>query len=131
MDVTSYFQSPEKGDAGLSALARGVVGSEILRIAGEIRAMHAKGLPVCNLTVGDFDPKYFPIPTELLDGTRKALESGQTNYPPAEGILALREALGDRGLFCWGHDLDLLQHAERTAQRQLRAEDVSDMETIA
>ncbi len=93
MDVTPYFQSPEKGDAGLSALARGVVGSEILRISGEIRAMQAKGLPVCNLTVGDFDPKYFPIPKELLEGTCKALEAGQTNYPPAEGILPLREAV--------------------------------------
>jgi aspartate aminotransferase len=93
VDVTPYLDSPEKGDAGLSALARGVVGSEILRIAGEIRAMQAKGLPVCNLTVGDFDPKYFPIPRELLDGTRRALEAGQTNYPPAEGILPLREAV--------------------------------------
>ncbi|HMA29180.1 MAG TPA: aminotransferase class I/II-fold pyridoxal phosphate-dependent enzyme [Thermoanaerobaculia bacterium] len=93
MDVARYFDSPEKGDAGLSVLARGVVGSEILRISAEIRAMHAKGLPVCNLTVGDFDPKYFPIPKELLDGTRKALEAGQTNYPPAEGILPLREAV--------------------------------------
>ncbi len=93
MNVTPHFQSPEKGDAGLSALARGVIGSEILRISGEIREMQAKGLPVCNLTVGDFDPKHFPIPKELLDGTRKALESGQTNYPPAEGILPLREAV--------------------------------------
>ncbi|MFI5119476.1 MAG: pyridoxal phosphate-dependent aminotransferase [Thermoanaerobaculia bacterium] len=93
MDVTPFFQSPEKGDAGLSALARGVVGSEILRIAGEIRAIQAKGLPVCDLTVGDFDPRHFPIPKELLDGTRQALEAGQTNYPPAEGILPLREAV--------------------------------------
>ena len=93
MDVAPYFQSPERADAGLSALARGVVGSEILRIAGEIRAMQAKGLPVCDLTIGDFDPRYFPIPKELLDGTRDALESGQTNYPPAEGILPLREAV--------------------------------------
>ena len=93
MDVAPYSHSPEKSDAGLSTLARGVVGSEILRIAGEIRAMQAKGLPVCNLTIGDFDPKYFPIPKELLDGTRKALEAGHTNYPPAEGILPLREAV--------------------------------------
>jgi aspartate aminotransferase len=93
VDVAPYLDSPEKGDAGLSALARGVVGSEILRISGEIRAMQAKGLPVCNLTVGDFDPKHFPIPKELLDGTRKALEAGHTNYPPAEGILPLREAV--------------------------------------
>lgn len=91
MDVTPYFQSPEKADAGLSALARGVVGSEILRIAGEIRALQARGTPVCNLTIGDFDPRYFPIPAGLLDATRDALANGQTNYPPAEGILPLRE----------------------------------------
>ncbi len=91
MDVTRYFQSPDGVDAGLSALARGVVGSEILRIAGEIRALQARGRPVCNLTIGDFDPRYFPIPAGLLDATRDALASGQTNYPPAEGILPLRE----------------------------------------
>jgi aspartate aminotransferase len=93
MDVTPYLGSSEKTDAGLSALARGVVGSEILRIAGEIRALVAGGQPVCNLTIGDFDPRFFPIPKELLDGTREALEAGQTNYPPAEGILPLREAV--------------------------------------
>jgi aspartate aminotransferase len=91
MDVTPYFQSPEQADAGLSALARGVVGSEILRIAGEIRALQARGNPVCNLTIGDFDPRYFPIPAGLLEATREALAAGQTNYPPAEGILPLRE----------------------------------------
>ncbi len=91
MDVTPHFQSPEKADAGLSALARGVVGSEILRIAGEIRALQARGHTVCNLTIGDFDPRYFPIPAGLLAATRDALAEGQTNYPPAEGILPLRE----------------------------------------
>lgn len=93
MDVAPFFQPSEKSDSGLSMLARGVVGSEILRIAGEIRAIQAKGRPVCNLTIGDFDPRYFPIPQALLDGTRAALEAGQTNYPPAEGILPLREAV--------------------------------------
>jgi aspartate aminotransferase len=93
VDVAPYLGSPQKSDAGLSALARGVVGSEILRIAGEIRAVQAKGVPVCDLSIGDFDPKYFPIPTELLEGTREALEAGQTNYPPAEGILPLRDAV--------------------------------------
>jgi aspartate aminotransferase len=93
MDVKPFLGSPERTEAGLSALARGVVGSEILRIAGEIRALVAGGRPVCNLTIGDFDPAYFPIPAELLEGTRAALEAGQTNYPPAEGILPLREAV--------------------------------------
>jgi aspartate aminotransferase len=77
----------------LSGLARGVVGSEILKIAGEVRALKAQGAEVCNLTVGDFDPTYFPIPAELLEGTRKALAEGHTNYPPSDGVLPLREAV--------------------------------------
>src|SRR5262249_11108541 len=77
---------------GLSTLARGVIGSEILKIAGEIRAMKARGDAICNLTVGDFDPSYFPIPVELLEGTRAALHEGHTTYPPPDGVLVLREA---------------------------------------
>ncbi|MDI1475182.1 aminotransferase class I/II-fold pyridoxal phosphate-dependent enzyme [Polyangium sp. y55x31] len=87
------FPTLEVGDAGLSALARGVIGSEILKIASEIRAMKAKGAQICNLTVGDFDPAYFPIPAELCEGTRAALAEGHTNYPPSDGVLVLREAL--------------------------------------
>lgn len=91
MDVTPLFEG--HSDLGLSALARGVVGSEILKIAAEIRALAAQGVPVCNLTVGDFDPRFFPIPKELLDGTCEALAGGQTNYPPSDGVPALREAV--------------------------------------
>ena len=91
MDVTSFFQSPDKSDAGLSALARGVVGSEILRIAGEIRALQAKGQPVCDLTIGDFDPKYFPIPEKLKDLTKAALDAGEakgfTDYASLKGLI--------------------------------------------
>jgi aspartate aminotransferase len=93
MIVTPDFPPLDVGDAGLSALARGVIGSEILKIAAEIRAIKAKGADVCNLTVGDFDPRYFPVPAELIEGTRAALAEGHTNYPPSDGVLALREAL--------------------------------------
>lgn len=93
MPITPQFPPLEVADTGLSALARGVVGSEILKIAAEIRAMKADGAAICDLTVGDFDPKYFPIPAELLEGTRAALAAGHTNYPPSDGVLALREAL--------------------------------------
>jgi aspartate aminotransferase len=93
MVVIPEFSPPDFTDAGLSTLARGVVGSEILKIAADIRALKAKGEQICNLTVGDFDPAYFPIPTELLEGTRKALVEGHTNYPPSDGVPALREAL--------------------------------------
>jgi aspartate aminotransferase len=87
------FPPAEEADAGLSTLARGIVGSEILRIAAQIRAMKASGAAVCNLTVGDFDPAYFPIPAELLEWTRAALADGQTNYPPSDGVPVLREAV--------------------------------------
>jgi len=93
MDLAPLFPPSEDADLGLSTLARGVIGSEILRIAAEIRALKAKGADICNLTVGDFDPALFPIPSELLEGTRAALAGGHTNYPPSDGVLALREAV--------------------------------------
>ena len=68
-------------------------GSEILRIAAGVRRLVAEGKPVCNLTVGDFDPRHFPVPTSLLEATREALGRGETNYPPSNGLLPLREAV--------------------------------------
>jgi aspartate aminotransferase len=93
MDMTTHLGSNEEAEAGLSALARGVIGSEILRIAAEIRALLAKGASICNLTVGDFDSKMFPIPSELAKGIVSALAAGHTNYPPSDGVLVLREAV--------------------------------------
>jgi len=92
-DMGPLFSALADPDAGLSSLARGIVGSEILKISAQIRALKAKGAVLCNLTVGDFDPAYFPIPKELLEGTRAALAAGHTNYPPSDGVLALREAV--------------------------------------
>jgi aspartate aminotransferase len=77
----------------VSGMAGGLVGSEILRIAAEIRALAASGRTVCNLTVGDFDPRYFPIPTQLAEGIHAALEHGETNYPPSNGMPELRQAV--------------------------------------
>lgn len=93
MTITPLFPSPAEADKGLSSLARGVIGSEILRIAAEIRALKATGAAICNLTVGDFDPAFFPIPAELLEATRVALSEGHTNYPPSDGVMPLREAI--------------------------------------
>src|SRR3954469_5022717 len=93
MDLVGKLGDPARVDASLGDLARGVIGSEILKIAGEIRALKARGADICNLTVGDFDPAHFPIHPELLEGTRAALAQGHTNYPPSDGVLALREAV--------------------------------------
>src|SRR6185436_21006521 len=76
----------------VSSMAAGLVGSEILRVAGEIRALLARGQAVCDLTVGDFNPRHFPVPRTLTEGIQAALLD-QTNYPPANGVLALREAV--------------------------------------
>ncbi|HZK76617.1 MAG TPA: hypothetical protein VFD13_06885, partial [Candidatus Kapabacteria bacterium] len=82
----------------VSRMAQGLIGSEILKIAADIRAMVAEGHAICNLTVGDFNPKYFPIPHELRKSIEAALDAGETNYPPSDGMLQLRKAVkGERG----------------------------------
>ena len=68
-------------------------GSEILRIATEIRAKLAAGEKICNLTVGDFDPRQFRIPKLLEEATIEAIRRGETNYPPGIGMPVLREAV--------------------------------------
>jgi aspartate aminotransferase len=78
---------------GLCVMARGLIGSEILRIASEIRAAVTAGQKIANFTVGDFSSREFPIPDRLREGTLKALAAGETNYPPSDGVLRLREAV--------------------------------------
>jgi aspartate aminotransferase len=92
IDLTS-LPRPSRDDTTVSTMARGLVGSEILRIAAEIRELVAKGNKVCNLTVGDFSPKEFPIPDGLRDQIGAALQAGETNYPPSDGVLDLRQAV--------------------------------------
>lgn len=95
LDLAALARDPGPApDSRVSRMAAGLIGSEILRIASEIRALIASGRTVCNLTVGDFDPRYFPIPAKLAEGTRAALERGETNYPPSNGMPDLRQAVG-------------------------------------
>lgn len=77
----------------VSALAQSLVGSEIIKIASEVNEMKAKGIAIANLTIGDFDPKLFPIPLILEELIVKAYAALQTNYPPADGVLSLRESV--------------------------------------
>ncbi|PTX22617.1 aspartate aminotransferase [Pontibacter mucosus] len=77
----------------VSKMAQNLIGSEIIRVAGEVNAMIAKGEPICNLTIGDFNPSIYPIPEELRKGITKAYEQGHTNYPPANGVAVLRKAV--------------------------------------
>ncbi len=77
----------------VSTLAQHMVGSAILKVAGEIREMQAAGHDVCNFTVGDFAPAQFPVPELLAHATAAALRRGETNYPPAPGLPQLRSAV--------------------------------------
>ncbi len=77
----------------VSTMAHGLIGSEILKIAADIRALQAGGTSICNLTVGDFSPAEFRIPAFLEDQIKKAYTNGETNYPPSDGILALRKSI--------------------------------------
>ncbi len=77
----------------VSAMADGLTGSSILKIAGDVRALREGGAEVCDLTVGDFKPSEFPIPAMLLSGIEDALRKGETNYPPSSGMPSLRAAV--------------------------------------
>ena len=76
-----------------STMSGGLTGSQILKVAGEIRELVAQGRTVCNLTVGDFSPAEFPIPQGLRDNIVHALHAGETNYPPSAGLPGLRESI--------------------------------------
>jgi aspartate aminotransferase len=89
------FGTPTAPHQGLGEMVSALVGSEILRIAGEVRALAEKGQPVLNLTVGDFAPKQFRIPRQLEQGITRALAAGQTNYPPSDGVPELKRAITD------------------------------------
>ena len=80
-------------DRSLSRLAQGMIGSEVLRIAAEVRAAQAAGKEILNLTVGDFDPREFPLPVKLVEGIERALRAGHSNYPPSNGIPELRKSV--------------------------------------
>lgn len=76
-------------------MAETLIGSEIIRLAGEINELKKSGEEIHNLTIGDFDPKIFPIPHELEDEIIIAYSQKQTNYPPANGIPELRQTVSE------------------------------------
>lgn len=107
LKVSPYLESALHLSAearGLSDMAKGLQGSAILRIAGEVKEKMSAGEDVLNLTVGDFSPQEFPIPELLRDGITAALLDGQSNYPPATGVMECRQAV--QGLFSRHMGLD-------------------------
>ncbi len=77
----------------LSHLAETLIGSEIVSLGAVIKEKIKQGNKIYNFTIGDFDSSVFPIPKELENEIIDAYKKNNTTYPPAEGILELREAV--------------------------------------
>ena len=77
----------------LSQLAETLTGSEIVKLGNEIKARMNRGEKIYNYTIGDFDPRIFPIPAALKTSIIEAYENDYTNYPPADGLPELRHAV--------------------------------------
>ena len=82
-------------DLKVSKLAENIIGSEIIKLAGEVNEKIKKGEKIYNLTIGDFNPKQFPIPAELKQMIVDEYFADQTNYPAADGMLELRNAVSN------------------------------------
>lgn len=78
----------------VSEKAEHLIGSEIIKLAGEINDKIKNGEHIYNLTIGDFNSKLYPIPHLLKEYITEAYANDETNYPPADGMLALREQVG-------------------------------------
>ena len=79
----------------LSQLAETLIGSEIIKLAGEVNEKINQGQHIYNYTIGDFNPKIFPIPKRFEELITKAYNDNHTNYPAAEGIPELRKAVSN------------------------------------
>jgi len=86
-------RTPRADGNRYSLLAEGLIGSPILKIAAEVRALVNQGAKICNLTVGDFAPTEFPVPELLSRELATAVQRGETNYPPSSGMPGLRKAV--------------------------------------
>jgi aspartate aminotransferase len=77
----------------LSHLAETLIGSEIVKLGNQIKERIRQGETIYNFTIGDFDSKVFPLPAELEEAIHEAYRNGFTTYPPAEGVLELRQQI--------------------------------------
>lgn len=79
----------------VSQLAEHIIGSEIIKLAAEVNEKIKQGEQIYNFTIGDFNPKEFPIPSELKQFIIDEYTNDQTNYPAADGMLELRQAVSE------------------------------------
>jgi aspartate aminotransferase len=64
-----------------------------VRLGADIKDKIKQGEKIYNFTIGDFDSSIFPIPKKLEEEIIEAYKNKFTTYPPADGILPLRESV--------------------------------------
>lgn len=74
-------------------MAETLIGSEIVRLGADIKEKIKNGEKIYNFTIGDFNSSIFPIPEKLQELIINAYKNKHTTYPPAEGIVSLRESV--------------------------------------
>ncbi|MEZ4772467.1 MAG: aminotransferase class I/II-fold pyridoxal phosphate-dependent enzyme [Bacteroidia bacterium] len=79
--------------ARVNKMAENLIGSQILELSDQIRQKLRAGEQIFDLTIGDFDPGIFPVPQELKDAVAVAYAQNHTQYPAANGIAGLRNAI--------------------------------------
>jgi len=87
--------------SSLSRLAESLPGSEIVKLGNEISRRVQQGEQIYNYTIGDFNPDIFPIPALLEELIVAGYQQKHTNYPPADGLPELRNAVAG---FVEGHE---------------------------
>ncbi len=90
---SKVISSAEKAGLKVSDMAQSLVGSEIIKLAGEVKALMDQGEKIFNLTIGDFNTKEFPLPKKLKELIQHHYELGNNNYPLSNGVLELRKTL--------------------------------------
>ncbi len=93
--MSNTTAAPVETELTVSRMAESLIGSEIIKLAAEVNEKIKNGEKVYNLTIGDFNPKIFPIPAELKREIIKAYEEDETNYPAADGVAELRKAVAN------------------------------------
>src|SRR5436190_5417870 len=69
------------------------IGTEsAFEVSARARALEAEGRSIIHLQIGEPD---FDTPAHVREAAKRALDEGQTHYPPFPGISALREAIVD------------------------------------
>lgn len=118
----------------VSKLAQNIIGSEIIKLAAEVNEKIKQGEHIYNFTIGDFNSKIFPIPAELKKLIVEAYNDDLTNYPAADGMLELRQAvsklLKERGNLDYGTDEILIAAGARPVIYAIYRTLVDDGDTV-